>query len=261
MATKKQPRKVALINVKDFPKSAYAVYWEIRVDGNDQDGYGFGARLYDYVTGKVVKETEGTGDTRDAVDTAAQTWVNDNIKTYRRPPTTTAAQTGYALALGPFGLLVGPLGMLWELAADSLRRLLNAPLLALGYTAAVCNSMLDAINTAINAGAGAGLIRIYDGTRPATCGTATTLLAELTCTDPAAPAASGGVLIFSAITADSSANATGTAAWFRLVDSTGTCVYDGNCGTSGSDLNFNSLSISIGQQVSISSMTITEGNP
>lgn len=255
----KQPRKVALINVRDYPRDLYSAYWEIRVDGNDGDGYGYGVRLYDRQTNSVVEETEGAADTRDAADTAAQTWVLDRIEKYRRPQPP-SSQAGHALALGPLGLLIGPAGMLWELAAEAWRRLLWAPLLALGYATGVRNSMLDAINTAINAGAGAGLVRIYDGTRPATCGTATTLLAELTCSDPACAAASGGVLTFSAITADSSANATGTATWFRVVDSTGTCVYDGNCGTSGSDLNFNSTAISTGQQVSITSMTITAGN-
>lgn len=133
--------------------------------------------------------------------------------------------------------------------------------MALGYVQTLRNTRLDAIKTAIDAGAGAGLLRIYDGSRPATGGTATTLLAELTFSDPSAPAASGGVLTFSAITADSSANATGTASWWRAVDSTGAAVVDGNCGTSGSDMNLNSLSITIGVQVSATgSNTITAGN-
>ena len=67
-------------------------------------------------------------------------------------------------------------------------------------------------------------------------------------------------MTFSAITADASANATGTATWARLVDSTGTCAVDMNVGTSGSDLNLNSTSISTGQEVSITSAVITEGN-
>jgi hypothetical protein len=133
--------------------------------------------------------------------------------------------------------------------------------MALGYVTSVRNARLDAVNAALNAGAGAGLLRIYDGTRPATGGTATTLLAELTFSDPAAPSASGGVLTFSAITADSSANATGTAPWWRGVDSTGAAVVDGNCGTSGSDMNLNSTSITSGVQVSATGTnTITGGN-
>lgn len=132
--------------------------------------------------------------------------------------------------------------------------------MALAFAATTRNGWLDNINTLLNAGAGPATIRIYDGTRPATGGTATNLLAELTCTDPAAPAASGGVLTFSAITQDSSANATGTATWFRMVDSAGTFVLDGNVGTSGSDLNLTSTSIVATEAVSISSATITAGN-
>lgn len=133
--------------------------------------------------------------------------------------------------------------------------------LIVGLVATIRNSRLNVIRDGIDAGAGAGLLRIYDGTRPATGGTATTLLAELTHSDPCAPAASGGVLTFSAITADSSANATGTATWGRFVDSTGTAVGDFSVGTSGQDLNLNSTSINAGVQVSVTSASLTEGNP
>lgn len=132
--------------------------------------------------------------------------------------------------------------------------------MALAFATTLRNAMLDEIKTALDAGAGAALIRIYDGVRPATGGTATTLLAELTCTDPSAGAASGGVLTFSSITQDSSANASGTATWFRMVDSNATFVMDGNVGTSGSDLNLTTTGIVITQPVSISSATITAGN-
>lgn len=132
--------------------------------------------------------------------------------------------------------------------------------MALAFATALRNNMLDQIKTSLDAGAGAALIRIYDGTRPATGGTATTLLAELTCTDPSAGAAASGVLTFSTITQDSSADATGTATWFRMVDSTAAFVMDGNVGTSGSDLNLTTTAIVSTQPVSISSATITAGN-
>lgn len=132
--------------------------------------------------------------------------------------------------------------------------------MALAFIAALRNARLDQVNTYMNAGAGAALLRIYDGTRPATGGAATTLLAELTFSDPAAPAASGGQLTASAITQDSSANATGTATWFRVVDSAANFVMDGNVGTSGSDLNLTTTSITSGQPVSVSSFVLTEGN-
>lgn len=132
--------------------------------------------------------------------------------------------------------------------------------MALAYEAATLrDAMLDAITT--RAGASA-LLRIYDGSRPATGGTATTLLAELTCNATFAPAAVNGVLTLNAITQDSSANATGTATWFRIVQSDGTThVLDGDVGTSGSDLNLTTTSIVATQPVSVTSFVITEGNP
>jgi hypothetical protein len=129
--------------------------------------------------------------------------------------------------------------------------------MALAYSVAVRNAMLDEITAAVGA---TGLLRIYDGSRPATGGTATTLLAELTLNATFAAAASSGVLTLNAITSDSSANATGTATWFRIVTSGGTHVIDGNVGTSGSDLNLSTTSIVSGASVSITSFTITGGN-
>jgi hypothetical protein len=129
---------------------------------------------------------------------------------------------------------------------------------ALGYAATLRNNQLDEITA--RAGASA-LLRIYDGSRPATGGAPTTLLAELTCNATFAAAAAAGVLTLNAITADASANASGTATWFRIVQSDGsTHVFDGNVGTSGSDLNLNSVSITAGGSVSVTSWTITAGN-
>jgi hypothetical protein len=130
--------------------------------------------------------------------------------------------------------------------------------MALGYASGLRNAQLDAITTFAG---NSGKLRIYNGTRPATGGTATTLLAELTCNATFAPAASGAVLTLNAITQDASADATGTATWFRLVKSDGTThVMDGDVGTSGSDLNLNSTSITSGATVSVTSFTITCGN-
>jgi hypothetical protein len=101
---------------------------------------------------------------------------------------------------------------------------------------------------------------VYDGTRPATGGTVTTLLAELTFSATSALAASSGVLTFSSITQDSSADNTGTATWCRAVDSSGTFVFDANVDISGADFNLNTTSITAGQTVSCTSATITDGN-
>ena len=130
--------------------------------------------------------------------------------------------------------------------------------MAIAFASALRNTRMDAITTLAGNGA---LIQIYDGTRPATGGTATTKLAELTGATPFAASSSGGVLTVGTITQDASANATGTATWFRVYASNGTTfVMDGNVGTSGSDLNLTTTSIVSGQPVSISSFVLTEGN-
>lgn len=130
--------------------------------------------------------------------------------------------------------------------------------MALAYSTTVRNGMLDQITSAIGA---SGLLRIYDGTRPASGGTATTLLAQLALSATSAPAASSGVLTFNAITQDSSADATGTATWGRVTTSGGTFVIDFSIGTSGSDLNMTTTAIVATQPVQVTSFVITEGNP
>jgi hypothetical protein len=130
----------------------------------------------------------------------------------------------------------------------------------LGIATAVRNAMLNAIRDAMDLGAAGAFIRLYDGSRPATGGSITTLLAELQCSTTSAGNAANGVLILNSITQDPSANASGTATWFRIVDSDGTFVTDGNCGTSGSDMNLTTTTIVITQPVSISSGTFTAGN-
>ena len=123
------------------------------------------------------------------------------------------------------------------------------------------NAKLNAITTYAG---GSALLRIYDSTVPATADTALgaqVLLAELTMNATFAPAASGGVLTANAITQDSSANATGTATFFRIYQSNGTTVVaQGTVGTSGADLNMNTTSIVSGGPVAVSSLVWTEGN-
>jgi hypothetical protein len=119
------------------------------------------------------------------------------------------------------------------------------------------NAMVDAITTGVGA---SGLLRIYDGSQPANPGTAVTtqtLLAELACSATFAPGASSGVLTANTITTDSSANATGSASWYRLCTSGGTGVVDGSVATSGADLNFNTTSIVAGGPVAVTSFTYT----
>lgn len=130
--------------------------------------------------------------------------------------------------------------------------------MAVQFSTTVRNAMLDAITA--QAGASA-LVRIYSGTKPTNANTAlsgNTLLASLTCGATFAAAASNGTLTLNAITQDSSADATGTAVFFRVLKSDGTTVvWQGDVGTSGSDLNLNTTSIASGGPVSVSSWTLS----
>ena len=128
--------------------------------------------------------------------------------------------------------------------------------MTISIAAAARQAEANAIGDALNS----GKIRIYDGARPDADAAVTTqnLLAELTFAADAFPAATDDGTIAqiaaNAITSDPSADATGTASWFRVVNSAGTTQYiDGDCGLSGSDLNMNTLSIVAGGQVDITS--------
>lgn len=124
--------------------------------------------------------------------------------------------------------------------------------MAVTYSTTVKNTRMTAVRDAIDGGAGPGTIEI------GTSGMAS-VLAVLTCSDPCGSVASG-VLTFSAITDDASADATGTAAEARIKDSAATIVVSGlTVGTAGSDINLDSVSITAGQTVSLTSGSLTHG--
>ena len=131
-------------------------------------------------------------------------------------------------------------------------------------TTAARNAAADAVVDLLDAGDTAAQVRIYDGTPPADANAAlssNTLLAQLSMSDPAFGAAAAGVATASAITQDSSADATGTASFFRagsVNSGTFTPVMQGSAGTATTDLVLNSVAISSGAAVSISSFTYTQ---
>lgn len=120
----------------------------------------------------------------------------------------------------------------------------------------------DIIAAIANGSASTPMIEIYNGSLPANMGGSITdtLLAELALTNTAATQA-GGVITFETITNDSSANATGTAGWARIIDRDGAEVIYLTVGATGSgaDLELNTTSITSGGPVAITSGTITIG--
>ncbi len=131
----------------------------------------------------------------------------------------------------------------------------------LKISTAARNGACDAIVDLVDGGAGAGTIEIRTGAPPATPATADsgTLLATLTCSDPAFGAAAAGVATASAITSDTNADATGDAGHYRIKDSDSNVIWQGTAGEAADtpDMTFDNKSIVAGGTVAISAFTLT----
>jgi hypothetical protein len=140
--------------------------------------------------------------------------------------------------------------------------------MAIRISTAARNAMVGQISTLVDAGSGAGRLRIYTGTQPAGPGTTATgtLLLDVALNDPAFGAASTGTITANQSPALSgTASGTGTAGWFRVLDSTeaagtGLGVLDGSVTATGGggDCQLSTTSLSTGLTVSITSLTVTQ---
>lgn len=133
--------------------------------------------------------------------------------------------------------------------------------MAFQFSTTARNAALDAIETAIGTSA---VLKIRSGTVPADCGTADagTVLATLTLPSDWLAAASGGSKSKSGTWEDASADATGTAAHFRIYASDGTTVHMQGTITAtggGGDMTLDNTSIASAQQVTITSFTLSAG--
>lgn len=128
---------------------------------------------------------------------------------------------------------------------------------------AVRNARLDAIETTIGTSA---ILKIRSGAQPASCAAADsgTVLSTLNLPSDYMAAASGGSKSKSGTWEDTSADATGTAAHWRLYASDGvTCGAQGSVTATGGggDLTVDNTSFAAGQDFLITGWTITDGNP
>lgn len=132
---------------------------------------------------------------------------------------------------------------------------------AINPSDAARNATLNALRNLIDAGAAGGKMLVYTGTRPTNANTAIssqTLLGTLTFSTTSAPDAVAGVLTFSSITQDSSADASGTIGFARITDSDNNVCTDVTAGTSGGVvLTFNTLAVVAGGPIQCSAFTIT----
>lgn len=130
--------------------------------------------------------------------------------------------------------------------------------MALQFATTLRNALLDQIETTIGT---APVLRTYTGSAPGIANAATgTLLYEITCPSDWAAAASSGSKAKSGTWQDTSANASGTPAYFRLLESTATTAYiEGTAGVSSGDLSHDAT-VSLGGTVTVSTFTLTSGN-
>ena len=129
----------------------------------------------------------------------------------------------------------------------------NNPLVYDASTEAMINAFTALLNN--------GFIEVYTGSQPSVDGSLSgTLLATMTfgatAFANATASGSGGSAAANTITGGTAGNA-GTAGYFALVTSGSATVGTGSVGTSGADLNFNTLSIVAGAIVSCTSFTVT----
>lgn len=134
--------------------------------------------------------------------------------------------------------------------------------MTLKLSAAVRNAMLDAIETAVGINA---VLKIRSGTVPADVATsdAGTVLATLTLPSDWMAAASGGAKAKAGTWEDASADATGTAAHWRLYASDGTTAHAQGTVTAtggGGDMEVNNTSLASGQPFTVTGFTLTAGN-
>ena len=124
------------------------------------------------------------------------------------------------------------------------------------------NAVANSIRDLIDLGSLGGTIKIYTTAQPANANTALgaqVLLGTLTFSVTSAPGAAVGVTTFSAITEDSSADATGTAVWARIADSDANTVFDCDITATGGGgtIELNTVSIVSGGPIRITSFTMT----
>lgn len=131
------------------------------------------------------------------------------------------------------------------------------------YSVTVRNAKLDAYETAIGT---APILTIRTGGQPANCAAANsgTVLATVTLPSDWMDPASGGTKVIAGSWVDASADAAGTAAHYRLHDSTGTTCHEQGTVTitgGGGDLTVDDTSFAVGQSFTVTTWTKTAGNP
>lgn len=133
--------------------------------------------------------------------------------------------------------------------------------MTLQFSVAVRNAQMDAIETTVGTSA---VVKLRTGAQPATCATADsgTVVATLNLPSDWMSAASGGAKSLLGTWQDAAADAAGTAAHWRLYASDGTTCHEQGSVTAtggGGDMTLDNPVLAIGQQVNVTSFTLTAG--
>ena len=134
--------------------------------------------------------------------------------------------------------------------------------MSLQLSVAARNARLDAVESAIGVDA---VLKIFEGSLPANCAAADdgTVLTTLALPTDYLAAAAGGSKAKSGTWQDASADATGTAQYFRLYASDGvTCHLQGTVTVTGGggDMTVQNTSFAETQQFTITGFTLTDAN-
>lgn len=136
--------------------------------------------------------------------------------------------------------------------------------MAVQMNAATRNARLDTIESTNGTSCA---LEIRTGAQPATCATANsgTVLVTINLPSDWMAAAASGAKAKAGTWQDTSADATGTAAHFRIFNSQATkdettCFMQGSVGQGSGDLSLDNTSITSGQQVTVTAFTLTDGN-
>lgn len=121
------------------------------------------------------------------------------------------------------------------------------------------NARLDAIETDLGT---SPILRIRTGAPPADVATADsgTVLAEMNLPSDWMTAAAAGAKAKSGTWQETAADAAGTAGHFRIYTSGGVAKLQGTVGQGSGDLSLDNTVIAVGQVVTITAFTLTDGN-
>ena len=124
--------------------------------------------------------------------------------------------------------------------------------MAINYSSTIKDARMTVVLNAIDAGSGAGKLKIYNAAYAL-------LLVSITLADPATTLLTG-VLTFAGVPKSGTGVGAGDAALAKITDSNDLVVADGlTVGTSGTNIIIDNINIAVGQTVTLSSGSITHG--